>query len=89
VLSRSEKRATSLADRELDHLSAVISALRQTRLATTRLSCSYWHARVAAVATEYILIASQRRRIDCLRRDLHSIEATLEDAGQRSKRVAA
>jgi hypothetical protein len=67
------KRATWLADREIAHLEVMLRGMQQGIEALSRLSASYWHARISRIEAEFLLVATQRQRVLSLRRELESL----------------
>jgi hypothetical protein len=76
------KRATWLADREIAHLEVMLGGMRQGIEALSRLTASYWHARISNIEAEFLLVATQRQRVLSLRRALEAL-VLLESSARR------
>ncbi|WP_277182608.1 hypothetical protein [Caballeronia sp. BR00000012568055] len=85
--STSAKRATWLADREIAHLEFVLSGMRQIK-ALSRLTASYWHARISNIEAEFLLVATQRQRVLNLRRALETLVLPSSACSQLEQRAS-
>jgi hypothetical protein len=86
VPSNAKKWPARLADTELSHLESVLAIARRRSVATAvrGLDLTYWSTRLAAVETQYDLLASQTKRVDALTRSLAAREPTAETVAERA-----
>ncbi|WP_277049611.1 hypothetical protein [Caballeronia mineralivorans] len=76
------------ADAELQHIERAIGQLRaMSQKAAGTLNVEYWHERLTAVCTGYVLVPAQRRRIDALRKVLDSLSQPQGDPTSGRKRT--
>jgi hypothetical protein len=89
-LSTDKKLPARLADAELSHLEALLGTAgrRSVAMAVRGLGLTYWSARIAAIATEYDLVASQTNRVAALSRSLAALEAAVQTVAEHSNRGA-
>jgi hypothetical protein len=83
--STSPKRATWLADREIAHLEIMLGGMREGIEALSRLTASYWHARISNIEAEFLLVATQRQRVLSLRRALEALVLPESSARRQSE----
>ncbi|WP_158936187.1 hypothetical protein [Burkholderia sp. S171] len=80
ALSNAKKWPARLADSELGHLEAVLALAGRRSVATAvrGLDLAYWSTRLAALETQYDLLASQTKRVSSLSRSLAALETSVE-----------
>jgi hypothetical protein len=85
--SSAPRRAARDAESELSHLEAVLRSLALSQTPPTVLGPNYWRARVLELDRQYMLLASQRARLEPLRRAIDEVETALASVTPRSERV--
>jgi len=90
VLSHAKKWPVRLADSELSHLEALLAVAGRRSMATAvrGLDLTYWSTRLAAVETQYDLLASQTKRVAALSRSLSALEPTVETVTEHGTPIA-
>jgi hypothetical protein len=81
-------RTSTQADTELQHIERAIGQLRaMSQKPAGTLNVEYWHERLNAVCTGYVLVPAQRHRVDALRKVLESLSHPQGDPGSGRKRT--
>ncbi|QIN66522.1 hypothetical protein SBC1_65690 (plasmid) [Caballeronia sp. SBC1] len=81
-------RTSTQADAELQHIERAIGQLRaMSQKPAGTLNVEYWHERLNAVCTDYVLVPAQRRRVDALRKVLDSFSQPQSDPTSGRKRT--
>jgi hypothetical protein len=88
ALTSEGPRTSTQADAELQHIERAIGQLRaMSQKPSGTLNVEYWHERLNAVCTGYVLVPAQRRRVDALRKVLESVSQPKGDPGAGRKRT--
>ena len=81
-------RTSTQADAELQHIERAIGQLRaMSQKPAGTPNVEYWHERLIAVCTGYVLVPAQRRRVDALRKVLESFSQPKGDPNSGRKRT--
>lgn len=94
IRSNAKKHPAQLTEVELSHLEVVLGIAYQQFAITAvpALDLTYWTARVAGIARQYDLVASQTKRVAALSRLLVSLQSSVETLAERRtqpSRIAA